>query len=214
MGAREKSGCLVPQAAELSVPVSARRGRRAMLASRVARGSWGALRGAAWAPRARRGKECALGALLSPAPWCLAERWWLRPAALGLQLPGAFSRGHCSGAGKATPGPTAGGGAAAEARGSRWGPASAASLVRTEEERRPRAGCRLCGAQSWMLLRSFGRSGCFLLRTFKALPEAKLREGYSVGMNLRGTNRVHLQSRSVVRLKSSSIRTSWWTGPG
>ncbi|ELK03978.1 Cardiolipin synthetase [Pteropus alecto] len=102
-----------------------------MLASRVARGSWGALRGAAWALRARRGKESALGPLLSPAPWCLgflAERWWLRPAALGLQLPGAFSRGRCSGAGKATPGPTAGGGAAAEARGGRWGPASAASL--------------------------------------------------------------------------------------
>lgn len=196
MGIREKSGSLVPQAAELSVPVFVRRGRRAMLASRVARGSWGALRGAAWALRARRGKESALGPLLSPAPWCLgflAERWWLRPAALGLQLPGAFSRGRCSGAGKATPGPTAGGGAAAEARGGRWGPASAASLVRTEEEGRPRVGCRLCGAQSW--IRIFGRSGCFLLRTFKTLPEAKLREGYSVRMNLRGTNRVHLQSR-------------------
>lgn len=198
MGTQEKSGCLVPQAAELSVPVSARRGRRAMLASRVARASWEALRGAAWAPRARRGKESALGALLSPAPWCLgclAERWWLRPAALGLQLRGAFSRGHCSGAGKATPGPTAGGGAAAEARGGRWGPASAASLVRTEKEGRPRVACRLCGARSWMRIRSSGRSGCFLLRTFKTLPETKLREGYSVGMNLRGINRVHLQSR-------------------
>ncbi|KAM7126752.1 cardiolipin synthase (CMP-forming) isoform 1-T1 [Molossus nigricans] len=102
-----------------------------MLASRVARGSWGALRGAAWAPRLQPGKGRALGALLPPAPvclGCLAERWWRRPAALGLGLPGAVPRGHCSGAGKATPGPTAGEGAAAEARGGRWGPAGVTSL--------------------------------------------------------------------------------------
>ncbi|KAM8775576.1 cardiolipin synthase (CMP-forming) [Rhynchonycteris naso] len=102
-----------------------------MLASRVACGSWAALRRAAWAPGARPSKGRALGALLPPAPvclGCLAERWWLRPAALGLRLPGAVPRGHCSGAGKATPGPTAGAGATAEARGGSWGPASAASL--------------------------------------------------------------------------------------
>lgn len=112
-----------------------------MLASRVARGSWGALRGAAWAPGARPGKGSALRALLPSAPGCLrclAERWWLRPAALGLRWPGAFPRGHCSGSEKAAPGPTVGGGAAAEAPGGRWGPANAASLVRTEEEGQPR----------------------------------------------------------------------------
>ncbi|XP_024415678.2 cardiolipin synthase (CMP-forming) isoform X1 [Desmodus rotundus] len=102
-----------------------------MLASRVARGSWGALRGAAWAPGVRPGKGRALGAPLPPAPvclGCLAERRWLRPAAFGQWLPGAVPRSHCSGAGKAGPGPAAGEGAAAEARGGRWGPGSAASL--------------------------------------------------------------------------------------
>ncbi|XP_036740982.1 cardiolipin synthase (CMP-forming) [Manis pentadactyla] len=102
-----------------------------MLASRVARGAWGALCGAAWAPGARPGKERARGALPRSVPGllgCLAERWWLRPAALGLQLPGAGPRGHCSGAGKAAPGPATGADRAAEARGGRWGPASASSL--------------------------------------------------------------------------------------
>lgn len=116
------------RAAKLSLPAFPQRGRRAMLASRVARGSWGALRGATWA---RPGKGRALGALLPPAPiclGCLAERWWLRPAALGLWLPGAGPRGHCSGVGKATPGPPPGEGAAAEAPGGPWGPESAASL--------------------------------------------------------------------------------------
>lgn len=133
----------MPQAANLSLPAFPQRGRRAMLASRVARGSWGALRGAAWAPGLRPGKGRALGALLPPAPvclGCLAERWWRRQAALGLWLPGAVPRGHCSGAGKATPGPTAGEGAAAEARGGRWGPASVTSLVRTEEQGLPWVG--------------------------------------------------------------------------
>ncbi|XP_045384241.1 cardiolipin synthase (CMP-forming) [Lemur catta] len=95
-----------------------------MLASRAVRGSWGALRSAVWAPGARPGKGRTRGALLPPAPCCLgclAERWWLRPAALG-------PRNHCSGAGKAAPGPGAGGGAAAEAPGGQWGPARAASL--------------------------------------------------------------------------------------
>lgn len=103
-----------------------------MLASRVARGSWAALRGgAAWAPGVRPSKGRARGALLPPAPCCLgclAERWWLRPAALSLRLLGASPRNHCSGAGKAASGAAAGGGAAAEASGSRWGPAGAASL--------------------------------------------------------------------------------------
>lgn len=124
------------QAAELSPPVSSRRGGRAMLASRVARGSWGFLRSAAWAPGVRPGKGRARGALLRSVPGCLGclvERWWLRPAALGLRLPGASPRGHCSGAGKAAPGPAAGEDAAAEARGGRWGQASATSLVGIEE---------------------------------------------------------------------------------
>ncbi|KAM9059497.1 cardiolipin synthase (CMP-forming) isoform 1-T1 [Megaptera novaeangliae] len=102
-----------------------------MLASRVARASWGALRVAVWAPGARPGKGRARGALLPPVPCCLgclAERWWLRPAALGLRLPGSSPRAHCSGAGKAAPGPAAEKDAATEARGGRWGPASAASL--------------------------------------------------------------------------------------
>nr|KAF6358517.1 hypothetical protein mPipKuh1_010339 [Pipistrellus kuhlii] len=99
-----------------------------MLASRVARGSWGALRGATWA---RPGKGRSLGALLPPAPVCLgrlAGRWWLRPAALGLRPPGAGPRGHCSGLGKAAPAPPAGEGAAAAAPGGPWGPESAANL--------------------------------------------------------------------------------------
>ncbi|XP_004433827.1 PREDICTED: cardiolipin synthase (CMP-forming) isoform X1 [Ceratotherium simum simum] len=99
-----------------------------MLASRVARGSWGALRSAAWEPGARPGKGRARGALLPLAPsclGCLAGRWWLRPAALGLRLPGVGPRGHCSGAEKAAPRPAAGDGAAAEAGD---GPGSAASL--------------------------------------------------------------------------------------
>ncbi|XP_076972074.1 cardiolipin synthase (CMP-forming) isoform X1 [Tamandua tetradactyla] len=107
-----------------------------MLASRVARGSWGALRGAAWAPGARPGERRTRGALLPalPAPCylgclgLLAERWWLRSAALGLWLPGSVPRGHCSGAGKAAPEPAAGADTAAEAPGGRWDPASAASL--------------------------------------------------------------------------------------
>ncbi|XP_051702153.1 cardiolipin synthase (CMP-forming) isoform X7 [Oryctolagus cuniculus] len=103
-----------------------------MLASRVARGSWAALRGgAAWAPGVRPSKGRARGALLPPAPCCLgclAERWWLRPAALSLRLLGASPRNHCSGTGKAASGAAAGGGAAAEASSSRWGPAGAASL--------------------------------------------------------------------------------------
>ncbi|XP_020022434.1 cardiolipin synthase (CMP-forming) isoform X2 [Castor canadensis] len=101
-----------------------------MLAWRLARGSWGSLRVAAWAPGARLGKGRARVALLPPASCflgCLAERWWLRPAALGLRLPGTGPRNHCSGAGKAAPGPAAGGDAAAEAPGGRWDPASAAS---------------------------------------------------------------------------------------
>lgn len=138
----------MPQAAEPSPPASAPRGRRAMLASRVARGSWGALRGAAWAPGARPGKGRVLRALLPPAPiclGCLAGRWWLRPAALGLWRPGAVPRGHCSGAGKAAPGPAAGDGAAAEPRGGRWGPAGAASLVRTGGRGSPGRGGWPCG---------------------------------------------------------------------
>ncbi|XP_004398284.1 PREDICTED: cardiolipin synthase (CMP-forming) [Odobenus rosmarus divergens] len=102
-----------------------------MLASRVARGSWGVLRGAAWTPGVRPGKERARGALLRSVPGCLGclvERWWLRPAALGLRLPGAGPRGHCSGAGKAAPEPAAGGDAAAEPGSGGWGQASAASL--------------------------------------------------------------------------------------
>ncbi|XP_059561573.1 cardiolipin synthase (CMP-forming) isoform X4 [Myotis daubentonii] len=102
-----------------------------MLASRVARGPWGALRWATWACGARPGKGRALGALLPPAPiclGCLAERCWLRPAALGLGLPGAGPRGHCSGARKATPEPPAGEGAAAEAPGGPWSPANATSM--------------------------------------------------------------------------------------
>uniref|UniRef100_A0A2K5SF53 cardiolipin synthase (CMP-forming) n=1 Tax=Cebus imitator TaxID=2715852 RepID=A0A2K5SF53_CEBIM len=102
-----------------------------MLASRVARGSWGALCSAAWAKGTRPGKGRACGALLPPVPCCLgclAERWWLRPAALGLRLPGVGQRNHCSGAGKATPRPAVGAGAAAEAPGCQWGPASAPSL--------------------------------------------------------------------------------------
>uniref|UniRef100_A0A8C3W8X9 Cardiolipin synthase (CMP-forming) n=1 Tax=Catagonus wagneri TaxID=51154 RepID=A0A8C3W8X9_9CETA len=102
-----------------------------MLASRVARASWGTLRVAAWAPGARPGKGRARGALLPPASGCLgclAERWWLRPVALGLRLPGTGPRAHCSGARKAGPGSAAGGDVAAEARSGRWGPASAASL--------------------------------------------------------------------------------------
>ncbi|XP_070103527.1 cardiolipin synthase (CMP-forming) isoform X6 [Equus caballus] len=96
-----------------------------MLASRVVRGSWGALRGVTWEPGARPGKGRARGALLPPVPSCLAGRWWLRPAALGLRLPGVGPRGHCSGAEKAAPRSAPGEDAAAEARG---GPASAASL--------------------------------------------------------------------------------------
>ncbi|XP_012310840.1 cardiolipin synthase (CMP-forming) isoform X1 [Aotus nancymaae] len=102
-----------------------------MLASRVARGSWGALRGAAWAQGTRPGKGRACGALLPPVPCCLgclAERWWLHPAALGLRLPGVGQRNHCSGAGKATHRPAVGAGAAAEAPGGHWGPASAPSV--------------------------------------------------------------------------------------
>ncbi|KAM9589580.1 cardiolipin synthase (CMP-forming) [Trichechus inunguis] len=100
-----------------------------MLASRVARGSW-ALRGAAWVPGARLGGG-RRAALLPSVPCCLrflAERRWLRPAALGLRLPGIRLRGHCSGAGKAAPGPAAGGSTAADAPAGQWGPASAASL--------------------------------------------------------------------------------------
>ncbi|KAM6164871.1 cardiolipin synthase (CMP-forming) [Rhynchocyon petersi] len=86
-----------------------------MLASRVARGSWGALRGAAWAPGARRGEGCALGALLPPAPCCLrfvAERRWLRPAALGLWRPRTRPRSQRSDAGQGAPESAAGGSAA------------------------------------------------------------------------------------------------------
>ncbi|XP_049724776.1 cardiolipin synthase (CMP-forming) isoform X1 [Elephas maximus indicus] len=102
-----------------------------MLAWRLARGSWGALRGAPWAPGARPGEGRARGALLPPAPCCLrflAERRWLRPAALGLRLLGVRLRGHCSGAEKASPGPAAGGSPAAEAPAGPGDPASAASL--------------------------------------------------------------------------------------
>ncbi|XP_043727141.1 cardiolipin synthase (CMP-forming)-like [Cervus elaphus] len=102
-----------------------------MLASRMARASWGALRVAAWAPGARPGKGRARGALLLPAPCCLgflAERWWLRPAALGLRLLGASPRAHCSGAEKAAPGPATGQEAAVEARRGQWGPTSASNL--------------------------------------------------------------------------------------
>ncbi|XP_012659636.1 cardiolipin synthase (CMP-forming) isoform X2 [Otolemur garnettii] len=102
-----------------------------MLASRVVRGWWGVLRGAAGASGARPGRGRTRGALLPPAPCCLgclAERRWLRPAALGLRLRGAGPRNHCSGAGKAAPGPAAGRGAAAEVPGGQWSPATAASL--------------------------------------------------------------------------------------
>ncbi|XP_006870465.1 PREDICTED: cardiolipin synthase [Chrysochloris asiatica] len=102
-----------------------------MLALRMARGSWGFLRGAAWAPGARPNKERTRRALWPLAPCCLrflAERRWLRPAALGLRLSGARLRAHCSGTGKAAPGSPAGGSAAAEAPAGRWGPASATSL--------------------------------------------------------------------------------------
>lgn len=108
-----------------------------MLASRMARASWGALRVAAWAPGARPGKGRARGALLPPASGCLgflAERWWLRPAALGLRLPGASPRAHCSGTEKAASGPATGEDAAVEARRGQWGPTSASNLVRTKEE--------------------------------------------------------------------------------
>lgn len=125
MGAPGRSGSPAPRAAELSPPAFPRRGHRAMLASRVVRGSWGALRGVTWVPGARPGKGRARGALLPPVPSCLAGRWWLRPAALGLRLPGVGPRGHCSGAEKAAPRSAPGEDAAAEARG---GPASAASL--------------------------------------------------------------------------------------
>ncbi|XP_075420097.1 cardiolipin synthase (CMP-forming) [Tenrec ecaudatus] len=102
-----------------------------MLPSRVVRGSWGALRGAAWARGARPGEGRSRRAPLPLAPCCLrflAERRWLRPAALGLRVSGARPRAHCSGAGKAAPGSAAGGSAAAQAPAGRWGPASAASL--------------------------------------------------------------------------------------
>ncbi|MBZ3886158.1 Cardiolipin synthase (CMP-forming) [Sciurus carolinensis] len=101
-----------------------------MLASRVARGSWGALRAATWILGVRPGKGRPRRALLPLAPCCLscqAERWSLRPAALALRLAGAGPRSHCSGTGKATPGPAAGGDAAAEARSGGWVRASAAS---------------------------------------------------------------------------------------
>lgn len=127
----------------LSSRRSPRLGRPAMLASRVARASWGTLRVAAWAPGVRPGKGRARGAVLPAASCCLgclAERWWLRPTALGLRLPGTGPRAHCSGSRKAAPGSAAGEDVAAEARSGRWGPASAPSLVRTEEE----AEGRLC----------------------------------------------------------------------
>ncbi|KAF7469810.1 cardiolipin synthase (CMP-forming) [Marmota monax] len=101
-----------------------------MLASRLARGSWGALRAAAWVLGVRSGKGRSRGALLPLVPCCLscqAERWSLRRAALALRLPRAGPRSHCSGAGKAAPGPAAGGDAAAEAPGGGWVPASAPS---------------------------------------------------------------------------------------
>ncbi|XP_008821057.1 cardiolipin synthase (CMP-forming) isoform X1 [Nannospalax galili] len=100
-----------------------------MLAWRVARGAWGAVRVASWTPGVRLGKGSSRRALLPPAACCLgcvAERWRLRPAALAVRLPGP--RNHCSGAGKAAPGPVTGGGAAAEAPGARWVPSSATSL--------------------------------------------------------------------------------------
>ncbi|XP_055977423.1 cardiolipin synthase (CMP-forming) [Sorex fumeus] len=88
-----------------------------MLASRVARGPWAALRGAVWLRGARLGKGRAREALLPPPPAC-----WLRPGP-----PGTDPRGRCSGSGKAAPGPAAAA-AAAEARARRWGPPGAASL--------------------------------------------------------------------------------------
>ncbi|XP_007950663.1 cardiolipin synthase (CMP-forming) [Orycteropus afer afer] len=102
-----------------------------MLASRVARGSWGALRSPAWVPGARPGERRSRGALLQSATCCLrflAERRSLRPAALAVRLPGAGPRGYCSGEGKAAPRSAAEGSSAAEAPVGRWGPASAASL--------------------------------------------------------------------------------------
>ncbi|XP_037350802.1 cardiolipin synthase (CMP-forming) isoform X1 [Talpa occidentalis] len=102
-----------------------------MLASRVARGSWGALRASSWVRGARPSKGRARGPPLPLAPGglgCAAGRWWLRPVALGLRLPGAGPRGHCSGAGKAASEPVAGASGAAEARGARWGPTSTPSL--------------------------------------------------------------------------------------
>nr|XP_003476449.2 cardiolipin synthase (CMP-forming) [Cavia porcellus] len=88
----------------------------AMLAWRVMRGPWEALRAAAWARGARPGRGCALWALqpASRSPGCLAECAWLRPLAFGLHLPGPGPRRHGSGLGKAAPG-------------GRWGPPSAAS---------------------------------------------------------------------------------------
>lgn len=121
----------MPWIAELSPTASPSSASRIMLASRMARASWGALRVAAWAPGARPGKGRARGALLPPAPGCLgflAERWWLRPAALGLRLLGASPRAHCSGAEKAAPGPATGEDAAVEARRGQWGQTSASNL--------------------------------------------------------------------------------------
>lgn len=198
MGAPGRSGSPAPRAAELSPPAFPRRGHRAMLASRVVRGSWGALRGVTWEPGARPGKGRARGALLPPVPSCLAGRWWLRPAALGLRLPGVGPRGHCSGAEKAAPRSAPGEDAAAEARG---GPASAASLVGNRGGGGGGAtlgrGRRPCGGLVLDESNALGplRVGRFRLRTFKPFPGEKLRAGYSVGMNLRGTERVHLPSR-------------------
>lgn len=147
-----------------------------MLASRVARGSWAALRGsAAWAPGVRPSKGRARGALLPPAPCCLgclAERWWLRPAALSLRLLGASPRNHCSGAGKAASGAAAGGGAAAEASSSRWGPAGAASLVRTPKAAGGRPWAGVAGPAGL----GFGRSNALWSRLLQNFETSSPRE--------------------------------------
>lgn len=132
METRWTSDLLVPPAAELASCLFAAPPGGAMLASRVARGPWGALRGAIRVPGARLGKGHPREALLPPNFGCLgcaSERWWLRPVALGPRLSGTSPRDHSTGAGKATPGPAAAAAAAAEARARPWGPSSAASLV-------------------------------------------------------------------------------------
>lgn len=96
---------------------------RVMLASRMARAQ-----GPCASPRGHqeRGRErgAPAGLCCRPRSGCLgflAERWWLRPAALGLRLPGASPRAHCSGTEGSLRAAT-GEDAAVEARRGQWGP--------------------------------------------------------------------------------------------